>query len=441
MWLAVVGVIPRQPVPAMCLYMFLAAHAQTFFNTANVVTAVQNFPDYSGTIVGIMKGFLGLSGAILIQVYQAFFKGHPSTFILMLALLPSISSVLLMCLVRVCPGERVNDKKHLDGFSIVALVLSAYLMVVIILQNISVFPQWAHLVTCVVLFLLVSSPLKIAIDANSQEKSRAIPSERDPLIDGTDSDVLGKFVDENRGEYDELASTSNDKELIGGENMSISEAMCGLNFWLLFVSMACGMGSGLATINNMSQMGESLGYARVKIQTLVSLWSIWNFLGRFGAGYISDILLRQKGWARPLMMVLTLATMTMGHLIIAFGFVGNLYIGTILVGICYGAQWSLMPTITSEIFGVLHMGTIFNTIAVASPVGTYFLSVWVIGHLYDKEAGEGNSCFGVHCFMVSFIILASVSFFGSLVSLVLFFRTRVFYNTVVLRRLRHSLRR
>ncbi|KAL5980682.1 hypothetical protein ACLOJK_028591 [Asimina triloba] len=55
MWLAVAGVIPRPPVPVMCLFMFLAAHAQTFFNTGNVVTAVENFPDHRGTAVGIMK--------------------------------------------------------------------------------------------------------------------------------------------------------------------------------------------------------------------------------------------------------------------------------------------------------------------------------------------------------------------------------------------------
>ena len=54
-WLSVTGIIHRPAVPLMCLFMFIAAHAQTFFNTANVVTAVQNFPDYGGTIVGIMK--------------------------------------------------------------------------------------------------------------------------------------------------------------------------------------------------------------------------------------------------------------------------------------------------------------------------------------------------------------------------------------------------
>ncbi|KAL0364641.1 UNVERIFIED_CONTAM: hypothetical protein Sangu_0561700 [Sesamum angustifolium] len=44
-----------------------------------------------------------------------------------------------------------------------------------------------------------------------------------------------------------------------------------------------------------------------------------------------------------------------------------------------------MPTITSEIFGVKHMGTIYNTIAVANPLGSYILSVRVIGYIYDRE--------------------------------------------------------
>lgn len=54
-WAAVYGVFHRPPVPVMCLFMLVAAHAQSFFNTANVVTGVRNFPRYSGTIVGIMK--------------------------------------------------------------------------------------------------------------------------------------------------------------------------------------------------------------------------------------------------------------------------------------------------------------------------------------------------------------------------------------------------
>ncbi|KAL0364643.1 UNVERIFIED_CONTAM: hypothetical protein Sangu_0561900 [Sesamum angustifolium] len=53
MWLAVTGAIARPNVVVMCVFMFVASQAQTFFNTANVVTSVHNFPDYSGTMVGL----------------------------------------------------------------------------------------------------------------------------------------------------------------------------------------------------------------------------------------------------------------------------------------------------------------------------------------------------------------------------------------------------
>lgn len=59
-WASVVGLIHRPPVAIVWMFMFLAAHAQSFFNTANVVTAVRNFPGYSGTAVGIMKVKKGL---------------------------------------------------------------------------------------------------------------------------------------------------------------------------------------------------------------------------------------------------------------------------------------------------------------------------------------------------------------------------------------------
>ena len=55
-WLFVTGVTHRLVVQLMCSFMFIAAHARGFFNTANVVTAVQNFSNYGCTIVGIKKG-------------------------------------------------------------------------------------------------------------------------------------------------------------------------------------------------------------------------------------------------------------------------------------------------------------------------------------------------------------------------------------------------
>ncbi|XAR65436.1 hypothetical protein NMG60_11009568 [Bertholletia excelsa] len=201
------------------------------------------------------------------------------------------------------------------------------------------------------------------------------------------------------------------------------------------------MGSGLATVNNISQIGGSLGYSNFETSGLVSLWSIWNFLGRFGAGYVSDYFLHVNGWARPLFRAITLAAMGIGHCLIASGLPSSLYIGSVLVGVCYGSQWSLMPTIASEIFGVVHMGTIFNAITIESPVGSYILSVRVVGYIYDKEASiEGKMCRETHCFMLSFFIMASAALLGCLAAFILFFQTKSFYQQVILRRVRWSYR-
>lgn len=377
-------------------------------------------------------------------MYQTFIYGNPSSFILMLAVLPTFVSLLLMCIVRIYPAKvNGDDKKHLNGFSAVALTVAAYLLILIILENVFTLPVWAHVITFIVLLLLLAWPLRIAVNAqrDESEKLPQIPSEeRSQLIDHStvqESEIFSP--PEDSIEYHEVSD--DDDISVAGKNTNLLQAIRTMNFWLLFIAILCGMGTGLATINNISQIGESLNYTTVEINTLVSLWSIWNFLGRFGAGYISDIFLHTRGWGRPLFMVLTLATMTAGHIIIASGFSGNLYVGSILVGICYGSQWSLMPVITSDIYGVLHMGTIFNTIAIASPVGSSIFSVFVIGDIYDEEAsGEGNSCYGTKCFMLSFFILAAVSLCGSLVSLILFFRTRRFYMQILLRRLRHLTR-
>ncbi|KAL9434340.1 hypothetical protein AB3S75_029056 [Citrus x aurantiifolia] len=83
-WASVVGMIQRPvPVPLMCLFIFMAAQGQgqNFFNTTDVVTRLINFGDYGGTIVGIFKGYIGLSGEVLIQVqvYETICMGNPST--------------------------------------------------------------------------------------------------------------------------------------------------------------------------------------------------------------------------------------------------------------------------------------------------------------------------------------------------------------------------
>jgi hypothetical protein len=93
-----------------------------------------------------------------------------------------------------------------------------------------------------------------------------------------------------------------------GEEHTVMEAICSLDFWLLFMVMVCSLGSGTTAMDNMGQIGLSLGYTQVQINTLVALLSIWNCFGRFGGGFISELLLHSKDIPRPFSLVLSLVS-------------------------------------------------------------------------------------------------------------------------------------
>lgn len=68
------------------------------------------------------------------------------------------------------------------------------------------------------------------------------------------------------------------------------EAVKTVDFWVLFSSFLCGVGTGMAVMNNMGQMGLALGYTDVSI--FVSMLSIWGFFGRITSGTISEYFIK-----------------------------------------------------------------------------------------------------------------------------------------------------
>jgi hypothetical protein len=221
-----------------------------------------------------------------------------------------------------------------------------------------------------------------------------------------------------------------------GENYSIPQALVSVDMLILFVAIACGAGGTLTAIDNMGQIGLSLGYPPKSVDAFVSLISVWNYAGRVTAGYASEALLSRYGFPRPLALTLVLLASCAGHLLIAFGVPRALYAASVLVVFCFGAQWPLLYAIISELFGLRRYPTLYNLGAVASPVGAYVLNVRVAGRLYDSEAaareaarrcGAGDkACFGVECFRTSFLVITAAAVGGALVSLVLVWRTRDF---------------
>ncbi|KAJ1691770.1 hypothetical protein LUZ63_015925 [Rhynchospora breviuscula] len=446
-YLSITGRTARPQVWLMCLYICIGANSQSFANTGALVTAVKNFPESRGVVLGLLKSFVGLSGAIYTQLYQALYGSDSESLVLLIAWLPAVISIVFVYTIRIIPyTHREGETKAFFKFLYISIALAAFLMVVIIIENQLNFNHAEFSISATIVVLLVFFPIYVV----TQEEMKTYQQNTQPVE--PEKAITIVTVSDQTSQPDEITKPNTESEPntnLGclsvkgafnpparGEDYTIMQALFSVDMIVLFLATICGIGGTLTAVDNMGQIGQSLGYPTKSINTFVSLISIWNYAGRNVSGFFSEYVLERYKLPRPLMLTVILLLSCVGHILIAFGVNQGLYIASVIIGFCFGAQWPLLFAIISEIFGLKYYSTLYNFGAVASPVGSYILNVRITGHLYDKEAQKQNTtgkkgdltCLGVQCFKESFLIITIVTFIGALVSLILVWRTRNFYK-------------
>ncbi|KAF2312428.1 hypothetical protein GH714_034658 [Hevea brasiliensis] len=160
----------------------------TWMNTAVLVTCMRNFPKNRGPVSGILKGYVGLSTAIFTDICTALFSSNPSTFLLILAIVPAIVCLTAILFLRETtpaadPAERKQETRFFNVFNVIAIVVAVYLLAFDITGN---HGHILSLAFAVGLVLLLATPLLVPLySALFRVKSNSdIEQVKEPLLVG-----------------------------------------------------------------------------------------------------------------------------------------------------------------------------------------------------------------------------------------------------------------
>ncbi|KAL0381830.1 UNVERIFIED_CONTAM: hypothetical protein Sangu_0247300 [Sesamum angustifolium] len=221
----------------MCILIFIGTNGETYFNTAALVSCVQNFPKSRGPVVGILKGFAGLGGAILTQIYAVMHSPDHASLIFMVAVGPTMVVIALMFIVRPVGGHK--QIRPSDGHPICHSVDS-------------------HSHPCCLEFLVGAKNINgEALLPEPQKEGPSKSEDRDEDI------IFSEIEDEKPNEVDLLPASERQKENCStsgkaspsscrwsgenqekrphrGEDFTLMEALIKADFWLIFFLSSVG---------------------------------------------------------------------------------------------------------------------------------------------------------------------------------------------------------
>lgn len=160
---------------------------------------------------------------------------------------------------------------------------------------------------------------------------------------------------------------------------------------------------------------------------------------------------RDYAYPRSIAMAVAQLVMAVGHFFFAMGWNGAMYIGTLLIGLGYGAHWAIVPAAASELFGLKKFGALYNFLTLANPAGSLVFSGLIASSIYDHEAekqahrhhswqqnwgsifsgmfgaDEPLKCEGAICFFLTSIIMSGFCIIAFVLSVILIYRTKIVY--------------
>ncbi|KAG7673357.1 hypothetical protein Ndes2526B_g03202 [Nannochloris sp. 'desiccata'] len=455
----------------------LAGNGGTWFDTCCLATNLRNFPAQRGPVVGIIKAGVGLSASIYSAAYLGVFQPRIDHFLLFLAIAPATIGLLAVPLMNYVPyvqrselegGYRVFSP---EGRQLLALqtvgTLALYLMATALATAFGVTSKEARVLMALGVLLLLCPFLLVPVGSGGLFAKRAsvmirIPTdlsfEENNSIAGEDGDdeeeqesSLRQSLLESEGvqpmEFSgtnqprtgapELENRSNDLSSPFSltpimPSYSVSQCFRLPEFYMLAFIAGIGVGCGLAFLNNIASLVSSLSGPPEARSVLISLFGVASCTGRLLFGIIPEKALHLYGVPRPAFLAGAGFLMSTTLFGISFAKVPMLYALAVCAGLAFGAHWSLLPSLSSEIFGLDSFASIYTILQLAPAAAGYMLGAGLVSSEYEaagrKHGDPKGTCIGPDCFRVAFLVMAVLAACGGCVSMWLMVRTLKLYK-------------
>ena len=418
-WAAVEGYVPAN-IASICVFFFLSQFGVCCHVSSSVTFGVRLFPPESrGISVGLVKGYFGLSSAVLGDFAGGYFGNSPSSFLLFVAFFIPLVGGIYSHFANLLPAEEIpfrkTDSKSMAPFIIHWIVLFLVIFTIGVLQFLLELPDYVNTISSTVLLITLFTmvaipgfygPRYITIDNRANDASSF--SSRAALVASVGKAKQDASLDDDEAEEIQMAETPA-SSCFYGDSVPFLTAIFTWRFWAMYMIFLTMTGVGLMVIYNVNAIASSVG--KHPSTFFVSLLSLANGLGRVLAGFLCD---KTRQYLSKLeLLSIVILCMAIAQALHSIGSPNLLYPCLLSVGFLFGCTVSLMAVNIADIFGGVHIATIFGMIDSAAISGTVIFAAGLVYLFYKEDSNDdvtgddsSDACYETNCFRVPFIINA-----------------------------------
>jgi len=415
-------------VASVGLMFLLASLGASSIGCVSVAVGIRNFPaEDRGKVAGLVKAYLGLSSAVIAQLYSDFFDRESADFFGFLSIY--IPIMLLIAVVQInilhpshIPYETDNESGvSLNGWFFHLFVFLLYTLTVSVLNEIYDFPKSVRywfgigvfiLQTCVLCIPLFYGKVRLAHPPSRRpSESQAqdccdLKGTVHKTLDETEQEPLLHTISQR--EYRDVNFLPGAETKLSSENVEASQhtmseytllqALQTSQFWVVFLQLFSIIGSSLIIYNNLPAIAKSLGFSSSSFY--VSIIGLSNCLGRVTCGWLSDLACTQ-GFLSRSSFICWLGSLTgFSYVLFLCTNPAVFVLGLFLAGFFSGGMTSLVTALTADLFGTSHIASTFGALSVSRAFGSFFFATWFVNLFYSNDC---SGCFSI-CLVVAGLI-------------------------------------